>query len=61
MKIDHDFALIELDEAESAQYASDEEFKQRVKQKANRLSDATSRTVEIYDHAGKVLETVTNY
>lgn len=47
MKVDYDFALIELNADEANQYKTDDTFRAKVWTKAEIVHDETDRTVEI--------------
>lgn len=58
MITDREFALIELDEAETARYLNDPDFQIAVRKAAVDLSDETDRTVLIYDCNGAQIDAI---
>lgn len=58
MKTDHEFALLELDTAETARFAADPPYREQVAQLARDLADETDRTVAIYGANGEELAQV---
>lgn len=58
MKKDYEFALLELDAAETARFAADAAYREQVEQIARDLADDTDRTVTVYGADGEELAQV---
>lgn len=61
MKIDYEYAIIDLSAQEAEAYEKDPSFKRDVTRAAEELSDQVQRTVEVYSPDGNKLDTVCNY